>query len=135
MLSEEKIKLMTKLAVYEKRTGKKLMKLTKFFQMDYVGWNMLKTGVAISVGYLMLAAVYVMYHLEQFVEEMYTMDYMALVREFASKYAVLLVIYMAAAFLFYNVKYAQGMKSLKRYQKDLKRIEMDSEERIRSREV
>lgn len=135
MLSEEKIKLMTKLAVYEKHTGKKTMKLTKFFQMDYVGWNMLKTGIAISIGYLMLAGAYVVYHLERFVEEMYTMDYMALVREFASKYVVLLVSYMAVTFLFYNVKYSQGMKSLKRYQKNLKRIETDSEESIRSREV
>lgn len=135
MLSEEKIKLMTKLAVYEKHTGKKTMKLTKFFQMDYVGWNMLKTGVAISIGYLMLAGAYVVYHLEQFVEEMYTMDYLELLREFASKYVVLLGSYMAVTFLYYHVKYSQGMKSLKRYQKNLKRVEMDSEESVKSREV
>ena len=135
MLSEEKIKLMTKLAVYEKHTGKKTMKLTKFFQMDYVGWNMLKTGVAITIGYLMVAAAYVLYHLERFVEEIYTMDYMALVKEFASKYVVVLGGYMIATFLFYNVKYLQGMKSLKRYQKNLKRIDADSEENVKSREV
>lgn len=135
MLSEEKIKRMTKLAVYEKNTGKKTMKLTKFFQMDYVGWNMLKTGIAITIGYLMLAAAYVVYHLEQFVEEIYTMDYMALIKEFASKYVVLLLSYMVVTFLFYNVKYSQGMKSLKRYQKNLKKIETDSEENVRSREV
>lgn len=135
MLSEEKIKLMTKLAVYEKHTGKKTMKLTKFFQMDYVGWNMLKTGVAITIGYCMLAAAYVVYHLEQFVEEIYTMDYMALVKEFASKYVILLIGYMAVTFLFYNVKYSRGMKSLKRYQNNLKKVEMDSEDSVKSREV
>ncbi len=134
MLSEEKIKLMTKLAVYEKHTGKKTMKLTKFFQMDYVGWNMLKTGIAITIGYLFLVAAYIVYHLEAFIEEIYTMDYMALVREFTSKYVVLLVSYMAVTFLFYNIKYVQGMKSLKRYQKNLKRVGMDSEESVRSRE-
>lgn len=135
MLSEEKIKLMTKLAVYEKHTGKRTMRLTKFFQMDYVGWNMLKTGIAITIGYVMLAAAYVVYHLEQFVEEIYTMDYMELLKKFASKYVIILGGYMVATFLFYNVKYSQGMKSLKRYQKNLKRIEADSEENVKSREV
>lgn len=135
MLSEEKIKLMTKLAVYEKHTGKKTIKLTKFFQMDYVGWNMLKTGVAVTVGYCMLAAAYVVYHLEQFVEGIYTMDYMELAREFASKYVVLLIVYMTVTFLFYNVKYSRGMKSLKRYQKNLEKVGRDSEESVKSREV
>ena len=68
-------------------------------------------------------------------EEIYTMDYMALVKEFASKYVILLIGYMAVTFLFYNVKYSRGMKSLKRYQNNLKKVEMDSEDSVKSREV
>lgn len=135
MLSEEKIKLMTKLSIYEKRTGKKTMKLTKFFQMDYVSWNMLKTGVAVTIGYLLIVAVYLVYHFETFIEELYTMDYIALGREIATKYVLLLVVYMAITFLIYSVRYSWGMKSLKRYQKNLKRIEADFEGNGRNREV
>lgn len=135
MLSEEKIKLMTKLAIYEKHTGKKTMKLTKYFQMDYVSWNMLKTGIAVTIGYLLIIAVYIAYHFEEFVEEIYTMDYMALGREIAARYVMLLVIYMVVTFIIYSVRYSQGMKSLKRYQKNLKKVEADSEENGRDREV
>lgn len=135
MLSEEKIKLMTKLSIYEKRTGKKTMKLTKYFQMDYVSWNMLKTGVAVTVGYLLIVAVYIVYHFETFVEEIYTMDYIALGREIVTRYAMLLAGYMAITFLIYSVRYSWGMKSLKRYQKNLKKIEADSERDGRNREV
>jgi len=135
MLSEEKIKLMTKLAVYEKHNGKKTIKLTKYFQLDYVGWNMLKTGVAVTIGYLLFVAAYLVYHLESFVENIYTMDYLAFGKELVSRYAVILISYMAVTFLIYNFKYSHGMKSLKRYQKNLKRIEAESEESSKSREV
>lgn len=135
MLSEEKIKLMTKLSIYEKRTGKKTMKLTKYFQMDYVSWNMLKTGVAVTIGYLLIVAVYIVCHFETLVEEIYTMDYIALGREIVTKYVLLLAAYMAITFLIYSIRYSRGMKSLKRYQKNLKKIEADSEENGRNREV
>lgn len=126
MLSEEKIKLMTRLAIYEKNAGKSTMKLTKYFQSDYVGWNMIKTGVAVTVGYLLAVAVFFVYHFEEYVQELYTMDYIALGKSLVVKYLIVLAVYMAVTFIAYYVKYSQSMKSLKRYQKILKKVEADA---------
>ena len=64
MLNEDKVKLMTRMAIYEKRKGKKVMKLTKYFQSDYVSFYMIKTAAAVTMAYLIVAACYVLYYIE-----------------------------------------------------------------------
>ncbi len=129
MLNEDKIKLMTKLAVYEKRTGKKTMKMTKYFRSDYISWNIIKTALAVTIAYAMMAGIWLLYHMEEYIAELYSMDFAVLIRSFLVSYIQLLVVYLVAAFLIYQIKYTLAMKSLKRYGTTLKRLKQaDSEE-------
>ena len=41
MIHEERTKLMTKLALYESKEGKKELQITRYFPGDYVGARML----------------------------------------------------------------------------------------------
>ena len=51
MLNERKVKLMTRLTMYEKREGKHTIPMTKYFTDDFISWNMIKTVVAITFAY------------------------------------------------------------------------------------
>ena len=47
---------MSRLAMYEQNEGKEDVRLSKYFRTDYVRLNVLKTVVAVTVGYLLTKA-------------------------------------------------------------------------------
>ena len=48
LLNENKIKMMTKMAIYEKNEGKSMLKTAKYFKGDYIAFGVLKTVIARS---------------------------------------------------------------------------------------
>ncbi len=134
MLNEDKVKLMTRVAMYEKHSGRKNMKMTKYFRGDYVSWNMIKTAVAITIAYMLIAGCWVLYHLEYLMENLYTMDLVELVRQVLVYYIAVLVGYMILSYIIYTVKYSMAMKSLKRFRSSLKKIRQISHEEAKGGE-
>lgn len=134
MLNEDKVKLMTRVAMYEKRAGKKNMKMTKYFRGDYVSWNMIKTAFAVTVAYMLIAGCWVLYHLEFLMENFYSMDLVELVRKILVYYVAALVGYMILSYIIYTVKYSMAMKSLKRFRSNLKKIRHISHEEAKGGE-
>lgn len=134
MLNEDKVKLMTHVAMYEKHSGRKNMKMTKYFRGDYVSWNMIKTAVAITIAYMLTAGCWVLYHLEYLMENLYTMDLVELVRQVLVYYIAVLVGYMILSYIIYTVKYSKAMKSLKRFRSSLKKIRQISHEEAKGGE-
>ena len=43
LLNENKIKMMPKMAIYEKNEGKSMLKTAKYFKGDYIAFGVLKT--------------------------------------------------------------------------------------------
>lgn len=135
MLNEDKVKLMTRMAVYEKRKGRAVMKMTKYFQSDYVSWNMIKTAAAVTFAYLMIGGSWVLYHLEYFMENLYTLDFTELIRRFLVYYVAVMAGYMILSFVIYTVKYSLAMKSLKRFRASLKKVKQMSQEEAKGGEM
>ena len=50
MLNNRKVRLMTRLAIYEQTEGKEDVRISKYFRTDYVRLNVLKSIVAVTVG-------------------------------------------------------------------------------------
>ena len=48
LLNENKIKMMTKMAIYEKNEGKSMLKTAKYFKGDYIAFGVLKTRSCIT---------------------------------------------------------------------------------------
>lgn len=128
MLNEEKVKLMTRMAMYEKKPGRKAMKMTKYFQSDFVSWNMIKTVIAVTVSYLLMAGCWVLYHLEYLMENLYTLDFAELIKKLLTYYVVLLVAYVVLSYIIYAVKYGMAMKSLRRFRTSLKKVRQINQE-------
>ncbi|MCI9541876.1 MAG: hypothetical protein HFG39_12710 [Lachnospiraceae bacterium] len=134
MLNEDKVKLMARMAMYEKKKGKKIMKMTKYFQGDYVSWNMIKTAIAATVAYLIVAACWALYHLEYLMENLYTLDFADLIKKFLTYYVVLLVGYLVLSYTIYSIKYSVSMKSLKRFRANLKKVKQINQEEAKGGE-
>lgn len=134
MLNEEKVKLMTRAAVYEKHEGKKNMKMTKYFRGDYVSWNMIKTAAAVTFAYLIVAGCWVLYNLEYLMENFYTMDLAEITRQILVYYIAVLVAYLILSYIIYTIKYSMAMKNLKRFKSSLKKIRQISHEEMKGGE-
>ena len=52
MLNENKIKMMTKMAIYEKNEGRQMIKNSRYFKGDYVAFGVLRTLIATTFAYI-----------------------------------------------------------------------------------
>ena len=82
MLNEEKIRIMTRAAIYEKGKGKEDLKVTAYGDSDYVRFNLLKTLIGATVAFLFIVGLYVAYNMDYFMANMMKLDMMKVGREF-----------------------------------------------------
>ncbi len=134
MLNEDKVKLMTRMAMYEKKKGRKVMKMTKYFHSDYVSWNMIKTAISVTFAYAMIAGCWLLYHMEYLMENLYTLDFIELIRKVLIYYVALLAGYMVFSYAIYSIKYSIAMKSLKRFRGNLKKVKQINQEEAKGGE-
>ncbi len=115
MLNEDRIKLMTKMAAYENRQGKKDMSVHEFFRGDYISFQVLKSALYATVGYALGVAMYILYDLEGFLTDFYKMDVVEFAKGIATKYAVVLVIYLLVSYFIYAYRFSRAKKHMKKY--------------------
>ena len=122
MLNERKIRLMTQLAIYEKKDGKEDLKLAKYYKGDHARFQAWKTAGAITIGYILLLVVAAIYKLEYLIDNAFTIDYKELGKKVIGIYVVILAVYFISALLAYSLKYAASRKRLARYFRMLRKL-------------
>lgn len=122
MLNEEKIILMTKLASYEKHEGKESMAISKYFRGDYISLHLLKSVVLATIAYAIGLGLYLLYNMEDLLEELYTLDFAYMARNFISAYVIFVVAYCCLTHLIFTYRYVKAQKSIRRYYHNLKKL-------------
>jgi len=122
MLNNRKVRLMTRLAIYEQTEGKEDVRISKYFQTDYVRLNVLKSVVAITIGYLLILLLLILYHSEYLIREAVTLDYRGMVTRYAGIYVIILTVYGALCMIGYMIKYRASRKKLAKYFRMLRRL-------------
>ena len=122
MLNEQRVILMTRLAAYEQRKGKKNMKICKYFRSDYLMMQMLKTLVCTTIAYAILTGLYLVYHLEEITENLYKMDLVGLIQQILMLYGVFVVVTCVLTYIVYSYRYLKARKKLKEFMSNLKKL-------------
>ena len=122
MLNNNKIRLMTKLAVYESKQGKEDIRLSKYYKTDYVRLQILKSIVSATVGYAFILALIILYQSEYLIKNAVTLDYKTLGIYVLCFYVVVVVVYSIISFVGFSLKYDGSRRKLGRYFKLLKRL-------------
>lgn len=123
MLNYKKIRLMTKLAVYEKKDGKEDIYLSKYYKTDYVRLQVIKSIITTTIGYLLIIALIVFYRMEYLIKNAVTLDYKLLGTYVLGFYIMTITIFGLGALILYSMKYDASRKKLSRYFRLLKRLE------------
>ena len=122
MLNNRKIRIMTKLAIYEKKEGKPDFRLAKFYKTDYARYNALKTMLWITVAYVLGVALVAFYKLEYLLDHALTLDYKALGWQILGIYIAVLSVYVIGSLVGYSIHYTVSRKKLGRYYKLLGKL-------------
>lgn len=120
MLSEKKIRLMTKMALYEEKYGKEDLKVNEYYRMDYVRLKVIQTILSVTIGLLLVVILNAVYEVEYILAEAVTIDYKELWERYALIYLIILGAYVLLALIGYNVVYGKRRKKLHDYSKNMK---------------
>lgn len=122
MLNEEKIRLMTKLALYEQNEGKKALKTTKFFRNDYISKNVINSILSGIFSYLLLLLVWVLFRVEYYTEKITELNVVLMIIIAAVLFVVFMIFYLVLSYYVFSTRYKSYRKGLSEYNEDLKNL-------------
>lgn len=121
MLNEERIRLMTKLALYEERNGKALSS-NKYFRNDYISINMINTILTISFAYILGLVLWVVYKVDYFMKEITNIDLITLGKQVLIIYVIILIIFSFISYVVYSFRFRSMKMENRAYADDLKEL-------------
>lgn len=122
MLDKNRIKLMTKMAQYEKTLAPDDLKISSYYKKDYASLNTLITVIWITIGYAMAAALVVLCNVDALLKDLTMRKLFIIIAVAVGAYIVLLVIYCVCASSFYKSRHNKAKRRVKMYYRDLSRL-------------
>ena len=135
MVNEKKVRLMTQLALDEKRLYKDELDESGYFRSDYIRSNTLKVLLGYSISYLLIMGLVAMYYVDTNVVQM---DMQSMVWLAGCIYVGLLLIITLFCVLFYMTKYTNNRKRLRKYMMEIDKLQKfyrDSKDNKETKEI
>ena len=122
MLNSEKIRLMTRLTVYEEGLGVKDGRTAEYFRNDYILFGLVGSFVAGSLARGVCAAVYCGYFFENIFFSVYENSLGTYLRLAVTSYAVFILIFLLVTLLVFYRRSAAFARRRGMYQQDLEAL-------------
>lgn len=135
MLNEDKIKLMTGIAMFEKKEGKAIFPANRYFRSDYISSRMLRSFFSYTLCYVLCVLIWVLYSIERLLNAMNLDDVIQVAGFAAVLYAAGLIAYLIITFLVYRRRYEYARRGMKVYVAKLRRLEKRYEFQSRTKEL
>ena len=123
MLNEEKIRLMTGIAMFEKKANKEIFPVTRYFKSDYISSRLIRSFLTYSFTCLIGVGMWILYQIEDILNTMDISVLLASAKYIALFYAAGLLVYLGITWAVYSKRYDTASKSMKVYQAKLRRLE------------
>ncbi|WP_394525812.1 hypothetical protein [Lacrimispora sp. JR3] len=123
MLSEEKIKIMTSLARFEKHEGKRIFSINRYFKGDYIGNKLFQSFFSYTLSFVLCLVLWGLYYMERWLTTMDVKVLTATGIRVGIIYLTGLVIYLGISFLVYRKRYEYAARAGKVYLSRLKRLD------------
>jgi hypothetical protein len=123
MLSEEKIRMMTNLARFEKHEGKRIFPINRYFMIDYIGSKLLRSFFCYTLSFLLCVAIWILYYVEWWLNTMDLDVLMRTARRIGWIYIWGLAGYLIISIFIYRKRYEYANRGRKVYLAKLKRLD------------
>lgn len=130
MVREQNVKLMSRIAIYEKRKGKAEIPMHTFYKSDYVRLHCLKAIVSATIVFVLVAALAVVYKLEYLLANVLKMDYKRMGMTVLIIYLAWIFLYWLAARILYSARYENARSNIIIYNHNLKKLQEESRKEV-----
>lgn len=122
MINEEKIALMTNLAIYEKGEGKKSIPMSKYYKSDYMSLKIMNSLILSTLVYLLGVAFGILIQVEQILEELVSMDFLEVGKKLLILYLIVAGVNVAMTYIISRMRFQEERKGLNQYNANLKKL-------------
>ncbi len=122
MLDKKRIRLMVRIASYEKTNAKQDQKISSYYKKDYISLNTWITILWVTVGYAIVIGLMAISGMDVLFENLTTTKLLMLIGLVIIGYIIVLVIYGVCASSYYKTKHNRAKQRVKRYYRDLSRL-------------
>lgn len=134
MLNADKIKLMTKLSLFEEKEKSSTMLINHYFKKDYISFQMIQSAVFITLSFIAVIVLYVLYSAENWIANAQIADLVSMGSLMLVSYIACLALYLVLTYLVSSRRYERAKKNQKVYHSGLKRLNRVYEVSERSRD-
>ena len=122
MINKEKVVMMTAAAMEEHRSGKRKRPATDYFPEDYVGLQVIKGLIGITMVYALLIGAWGIYTAETWLASYSYADLFDLGRRFLLLYIAVMVVSAIILLLVYSLRYYQAKTMIREEEAPLKKL-------------
>ncbi len=122
MINEQRTRMMTKLALYESKRGKKELQITRYAPGDYVTAHMLWSFVCGTIAFVIVLALWVLYNIESLLIELFSMDIMHLAINILLVYIIFIGLYLGMCYVYISYRYGRYKKRVNKFLLGLKEL-------------
>ena len=122
MINEEKVILMTRAALFEEKTGKEKLKISRYFRHDYISLQVLYGWFFMTVSFALLLVLFGACHMEYLLDNLHKMDLKDFGLHVLLIYVVVTLAYLCIVYGVSAYRYHAAKKSVSAYGHTLRRI-------------
>lgn len=122
MLNEKKIALMTKMAIYEQKEGRKSLPMSKYYRSDYISLRIINTVIVTTIAFFLVVGLAVLVNVEKLLDELVSMDLMKIGKNILIAYIVVILFHIAMTYIVYSYRFKKYRKGLNEYNGRLKKL-------------
>lgn len=115
MLNQEKIRIMTKLTIYEENEGREDLKISKYHKSDYARLQAIKAFVCSTLGLLLVMALTALYRMEYLIINITKLDFWDIGKYILLFYIMISLFYIIIAITSSDKKYKNTKTGLSKY--------------------
>ncbi|MBE5905414.1 MAG: hypothetical protein E7277_01295 [Lachnospiraceae bacterium] len=123
MVNEERVRVMTKTAIFEEGVGKKALPTGEYYRSDYLFIQMLKSFFWGSAAFGLIGLLVVCYGMDALMSKLPSLNVLQLCIAVLIAYVLFMVVYMGVSYVRSYRIYRSYEKAVKGYEKSLKHLE------------
>ncbi len=127
MLNNDKIRTMTRLAIYEEGQGIQDDKVNGYFKNDYIVGHMVGSFVSGTVAFALVVMIYCIYNYDAVIEGIFENALGGIIASGIIAYAAFMIFFLAVTFVVYHYRYSAAKKRLSRYGRRLEHLKISYE--------
>lgn len=115
MLNEDRIRVMTRLAVFEKKHGKDIEIASTYYKRDYISYRMIWAWIMTTIAFVLGIVLYFAFNFEYYMANMHKMNLVGRGKIVLILYFVCMAVMTTVSYFMYRRKYKNAQRAVEEY--------------------